>query len=174
MKCRPLLAVLALFMLTACAGTYVPEPEPSFKQDLARPGAQLDTAAAASLISGYRASSGLPAVTLDPALMRMAQEQAEAMAARNKLSHTVLKPFNVRLKRAGYDAERAAENIAAGYHTLGQAFSGWRDSPEHKSNMLLPGATRMGIAAVYAPKSKYKVFWALVLAKPDKPDKPNG
>jgi hypothetical protein len=25
----------------------------------------------------------------------------------------------------------------------------------------------MGIAAVYAPKSKYKVFWALILATPD-------
>jgi hypothetical protein len=33
--------------------------------------------------------------------------------------------------------------------------------------MLLNGATRMGIAAVYAPKSKYKVFWALILAAPD-------
>lgn len=168
MNRRSLLAVPTLLMLTACAGTYVPGEEPSFKQDLARPGAHLDTAAAASLISGYRTSNGLPAVTLDPVLMRMAQEQAQAMAARDKLSHTVLKPFDARLKGAGYDAERAAENIAAGYHTLGQAFSGWRESPEHKSNMLLPGATRMGIAAVYAPKSKYKVFWALVLAKPDK------
>jgi hypothetical protein len=27
--------------------------------------------------------------------------------------------------------------------------------------------TQMGIAAVYTPKSKYKVFWALILAKPD-------
>ena len=35
--------------------------------------------------------------------------------------------------------------------------------------MLLAGATRMGIAAVYAPKSKYKVFWSLILAQPDKP-----
>jgi hypothetical protein len=25
----------------------------------------------------------------------------------------------------------------------------------------------MGIAAVYAPKSRYKVFWALILAQPD-------
>ena len=25
----------------------------------------------------------------------------------------------------------------------------------------------MGIAAAYSPKSKYKVFWALILAKPD-------
>ncbi len=169
MKLRPLLALLALFALAACAGTYVPESEPSFYRDLARPGAQLDAAAAASMISGYRANSGLPAVTLDPVLMRMAQTQAEAMAARNKLGHNVTAPFTARLKASGYDAERAAENIAAGYHTLAQAFSGWRELPEHKSNMLLTGATRMGIAAVYAPKSKYKVFWSLIVAKPDKP-----
>ncbi len=169
MKIRPLLAVLAFVALTACAGNYVPETGPSFDRDLTRPGAQLDAAAAASLISGYRANSGLPAVTLDPVLMRMAEEQAEAMALRNKLSHRASKPFAARLKDAGYDADRAAENIAAGYHTLGSAFSGWRESPEHKSNMLLPGATRMGIAAVYTPKSKYKVFWSLILAKPDKP-----
>jgi hypothetical protein len=25
----------------------------------------------------------------------------------------------------------------------------------------------MGIAAVYTPQSKYKVFWSLILAKPD-------
>ena len=37
------------------------------------PGAQLDEAAAASMISGYRANNGLPAVTLDPDLTRMAQ-----------------------------------------------------------------------------------------------------
>ena len=169
MKCRPLLAVLALFALTACAGTYVPKDEPSFRRDLARPGAKLDAAAAASMISGYRANSGLPAVTLDPTLMRMAEAQATVMAERDKLGHSVGKPFVARLKASGYDAERAAENIAAGYHTLAQAFSGWRESPEHKSNMLLAGATRMGIAAVYAPKSKYKVFWSLILAQPDKP-----
>jgi hypothetical protein len=35
--------------------------------------------------------------------------------------------------------------------------------------MLLRDATRIGIAAVYAPKSKYHVFWALILAAPDGP-----
>jgi hypothetical protein len=33
--------------------------------------------------------------------------------------------------------------------------------------MLLKGATHMGIAAVYAPNSKYKVFWTLIVATPD-------
>jgi uncharacterized protein YkwD len=100
--------------------------------------------------------------------MQLAQAQAEAMARRDRLDHNVSKPFAVRLKASGYDAKRAAENIGAGYHTLAQAFSGWRDSPPHRANMLLAGATRMGIAAVYTPRSKYKVYWSMVLAEPDK------
>jgi hypothetical protein len=30
--------------------------------------------------------------------------------------------------------------------------------------MKTQGATRMGIATAYAPGSKYKVYWALVIA----------
>lgn len=163
--CVPLLGLLAL---AGCTGdNYIAKEEPSFYRSLAQPGAKLDEMAAASMISGYRANNGLPAVTLDPELTRMAQSQAEVMAQRDKLDHAVGRPFNARLKAAGYDAKSAAENIGAGYHTLAEAFSGWRDSPPHRTNMLLKGATRMGIAAVYTPRSKYKVYWAMVIAQPE-------
>ena len=33
--------------------------------------------------------------------------------------------------------------------------------------MLIPAVTKMGIATAYVPGSKYKVYWALVLAEPD-------
>lgn len=166
---RPLAGLSALLMLAACAGgdNYVPKSEPSFYQSMARPGAELDAAAAASMISGYRANNGLGAVTLDPELMRLAKSQAEVMARRDKLDHNAGRPFVGRLKASGYDAKTAAENIGAGYHTLAEAFSGWRDSSSHRANMLLKGATRIGIAAVYTPSSKYKVYWALILAEPD-------
>ena len=104
---------------------------------------------------------------LDPALTVLAQAQAETMAKRDKLEHNVKKPFVKRLKAAGYNAKVAAENIGAGYHTIAEAFSGWRDSNPHRANMLLAGATRMGIAAIYTPASKYKVYWALILAELD-------
>jgi uncharacterized protein YkwD len=160
--------ILGCFALVACAGNdAAPKPEPSFYTDLARPGAQLDAAAAASMISGYRSNNNLPAVTLDPELMRLAAAQAEIMAMRDKLDHNVGKPFVTRLKASGYDAKTAAENIGAGYHTLAEAFSGWRDSPPHNRNMLEPKMRRMGIATAYAPGAKYKVFWALILAAPD-------
>jgi uncharacterized protein YkwD len=161
---------IALAALAACGLTADRDPplgQPSFYRSLASPGAALDAAAAQSMISGYRQNNGLAAVTLDPALMRLAEEQARAMAARDKMDHNVAGAFGARVKKSGFDAKVAVENIGAGYHTLAEAFSGWRDSPGHRANMLKGGATHMGIAAVYAPNSKYKVFWSLVLAAPD-------
>ena len=146
---------------------YQPSGQPSFYRTMAEPGAVLDAKAAASMISGYRRNNGLGAVALDDHLMRMAQEQAHAMASRNRFEHNVAGSFAQRIKHAGYDAKIAVENIGAGYHTLAEAFSGWRDSPPHRANMLRSGVTKMGIAAVYSPDSKYKVFWALILAAPD-------
>ena len=164
---RLLVLSFLLPVLGGCADNNVPKSEPSFYRNLAQPGAQLDAAAAASMISGYRANNSLPVVALDSDLMRLAQAQAEMMAKRDKLDHGAGKPFVQRLKASGYDAKRAAENISAGYHTLAEAFSGWRDSNPHRANMLLAGATRMGIAAIYTPSSKYKVYWAMILAEPD-------
>ena len=74
---RPLVAFLALLALAGCTADYVPKAEPSFYRNLAQPGAELDAAAAASMISGYRTNNGLPAVTLDPELTRLAQAQAD-------------------------------------------------------------------------------------------------
>jgi uncharacterized protein YkwD len=164
---RMLVVMLALVALAACSADFGSAPGPSFYRDLAEPGARLDVSAAASMISGYRTNHGLPAVTLDPKLTYLAEAQAEIMARRDKLDHDAGKPFVLRLRASGYDAKTAAENIGAGYHTLAEAFSGWRDSGPHRANMLLKGATRMGIAAIYTPASKYKVYWALILAEPD-------
>ena len=166
--CARVLAVIGVLGLGACASSDTgPGDQPSFYRSLAQAGVEVDANSAASMISGYRQNNGLEPVTVDPTLMRMANDQARAMAARDKLDHSLSGAFQARLKRSGFDAKVAAENISAGYHTMAEAFSGWRDSPPHRANMLLKGATRMGIAAVYAPNSKYKVFWTLILAAPD-------
>jgi uncharacterized protein YkwD len=159
-------ALINIAALAGCADT-APSGEPSFYHDLAQADAALDANAAQSMISGYRANNGLGAVTLDPELMRLAGEQARTMAARDKLDHDAGRPFQDRIQKSGFDAAVAVENIGAGYHTLAEAFSGWRDSPPHRANMLNQNVTRMGIAAAYSPQSKYKVFWALILAAPD-------
>jgi uncharacterized protein YkwD len=158
-------AALGIAALCGCtADNAPPAPEPTFYADLAQPDAALDAQAAQSMISGYRGNNGLGAVTVDPELMRLASEQAHAMAAHDKMDHDIGRPFQERIRNSSFRGSVAVENISAGYHTLAEAFSGWRDSPPHRANMLNASVTRLGIAAVYAPKSKYKVFWALILA----------
>jgi uncharacterized protein YkwD len=157
-----------VFVLSGCAADHdLPAEQPAFYLDMAHGGARLDAAVAASMISGYRQNNGLGAVQVDPVLMAAAEAQSQAMASRNKLDHNVSGSLAQRIKAAGYDARLAVENVSAGYHTLAEAFSGWRDSPPHRANMLKGDVTKLGIAASYAPNTKYKVFWTLILAAPD-------
>ena len=144
-----------------------PSGQPTFYQDLAQTDAAVDAAVAQSMISGYRSNSGLGPLVVDPDLMRLAGEQARAMAARDKIALDLRHALQVRMRNASGGGIVVSENVGAGYHTLAEAFSGWRDSPPHRANMLNRGVTRMGIATAYAPASKYKVFWALILAGPD-------
>src|SRR5579872_4025491 len=158
-----LCAIAAAATLAGCAGK-APTEQPTFYQDLAQTNVTVDPTAAASMISGYRGNNGLGQVTVDPELMRLASEQAHAMAAHDRMDHDIGRPFQDRIKDSAFRGSVAVENISAGYHTLAEAFSGWRDSPPHRANMLNAAVTRLGIAAVYSPTSKYKVFWALILA----------
>ncbi len=160
---RALAAIIVLLALGGCASD-VPLEQPSMYFNMAEAGAKLDAEAAATMISLYRKNNGLGAVVVDPELMKVAEAQSRAMASRNKLDHDVKAPLPKRLQAAGYPATLAVENVSAGYHTLAEAFSGWRDSPPHRANMLQNDVTKLGIAASYAPNTKYKVFWALILA----------
>jgi len=169
MNTRHIPALVALLGLAGCAAETFPErpapaTAPSFYASMAKPGAQIDAQGAAEMISLYRGNHGLEPVSVDPGLMEEARRQAEAMAAADKLSHEVRGTLTDRLNRAGYARSKAVENVSAGYHTVAEAFSGWRDSAPHNANMLASGMKRMGIAAVYNPRSKYHVFWTLVLA----------
>ncbi len=161
---RGLFVIFALLAFAGCmADTKAPD-QPTMYLSMANGGATLDPQAAASMISLYRQNNGLAGVVVDPDLMKLAEAQSEAMAKRNKLDHDVKGPLEKRLGASGYPAKLAVENVSAGYHTLAEAFSGWRDSPPHKANMLKNGVTKLGIAATYAPNTKYKVFWTLILA----------
>jgi uncharacterized protein YkwD len=164
---RAAAAILLTLLLTGCAGNEAPVQQPSMYTDMSVPGAKLDAPAAAIMISQYRQNNGLGSIEVDPELMRLAESQSGAMAAANKMDHDVRAPLGKRLNAGGYPATVAVENISAGYHTLAEAFSGWRDSPPHRANMLKSGVTKMGIAASYAPGTKYKVFWTMILASTD-------
>jgi uncharacterized protein YkwD len=158
------LVLPGLALLSGCLSDSAPPAQPSFYASMAEEGATVDAGAAASMISGYRGNNGLGSVEVDTDLTRIAMDHARTMAAKDKVDRSAGREFTSRLGAAGFDGKIAVENVGAGYHTLAEAFSGWRDSPQHRANMLKGGVNRLGIAAVYAPQSKYKVFWALIMA----------
>jgi len=163
---------LAFFcVLAACNQAPQPQPvaapvgEPTFYRSLATKDAVVDSEAARDMISAYRHNNGLGALALDDQLGRAAQAQAQEMARRASLDANARGSLESRLATAGVHSAWAVENVSAGYHTLAEAFSGWRQSAPHNRKMLDARVARMGLATAYAPGAKYKVYWALILAE---------
>ena len=115
----------------------------------------------AELISSYRLKHGEVRVVRDATLDRIAMEQARAMAARKTLSHEVLGLFSRRIAPAR--AGRAAENIAYGYDSFEKTLGQWIDSSEHRKNLLLHNASKVGIASARDASGK-RTYWAMVIA----------
>lgn len=115
----------------------------------------------AELISSFRLKHGEIRVTVDPTLNRIAQAQARAMAEKDDLDHSVYKSFSARIapSRAGL----AAENIAYGYDTFDKTLGQWIASPEHRKNLLLHNATRIGIASAKDASGR-RTYWAMEIA----------
>lgn len=128
----------------------------------------LNAAKARDAINAYRKSNGLKPLALSPQLNKAALVHAEDLAKRDLLDHDGSDGSTAgdRVKRTGYRSALTAENIAAGQKSLDEVLRGWKKSPAHNRNLLLADAKDMGIAVAYAPNSRYKAFWALVLAAP--------
>lgn len=151
----------ALAFLGVAGCTEAPrQGQPAFYRDLGSASAQVDAEQARAMISAYRLNAGLGTLALDPALTEAAQREAAGMAASDKPVQA--DAVKARLAKAGQPGAEA--NLSAGYRRLAEAFSGWRDSPQHDRVMKDGKATRMGIATAYAPGSKYQVYWALIVA----------
>ena len=147
----------------------VPIPQiPAYVSDVSAAKARIDLAAAEKLINDYRVRNGLVRVKLEPSLVKIAQTQADAMAAQDQMSHDLpgLGGLKGRLRAGGYRSAVAAENLGAGYRTLGAALVGWRESPGHRENLLRADVTQLGIALAQTPRGRFKVYWAMIVAAP--------
>ncbi len=130
--------------------------------------APLDANEALRLINEYRAQKSLPPLTLDPQASKAADVLAKDMALHDHMSHIGPAGQDVgkRLLAAGYSYRLAAENVGVGQASVQETIEGWKKSPPHSRNMLLPNAKHIGIAYDYKPGTKYRTFWALVVAAP--------
>jgi uncharacterized protein YkwD len=108
-----------------------------------------------SQTNAFRKQQQLDALKPNPKLNETAQDFADFMARTGKYGHTAdgKRPS----ERAGnhrYDYCLVAENIANQFRSTGFTaddlaktfFSGWKNSPEHRKNMLDPDVTDIGVA----------------------------
>jgi len=117
----------------------------------------------AEMISRYRREHGLSTVKTDPQLTAIAERQAKAMAASGIMDHSVAAPFASRI--SGVRTSMAAENIAAGPKTWAETLRMWEASPGHNANLLQSQADSVGVAVARNEQTRYKTFWAMVIAQ---------
>lgn len=156
--------IATTLLLASCADKQLQQaPVDMTARERAASEVRVDPADAAIMISEYRREHALSGVQPDLALQKFAQAQADAMAARDLLSHEVDGNLIRRLEVANLRQKTAVENVSAGYFSLADVMGGWRRSPGHNANLLDPQMRHMGIATAYAPGTRYKVYWALVM-----------
>lgn len=135
---------------------------PAFAQTSADP---------ATLISNFRIQHREGRVKSDDMLKRIAQDQANAMAAKGVMDHDVLGPFGTRVAPA--KAGRAAENIAYGYDSFPKTLDQWINSSGHRKNLLMHEGERVGVASARS-RADGRTYWAMVIAGGYEKPKPVG
>jgi uncharacterized protein YkwD len=110
------------------------------------------------VVSQYRKAHGLSAVRYDAGLTRVAQHKAWSMANGGGFDHNAGE-FAGRVSSV---SSHAAENIAYGHSTFARTMEQWKASAAHRRNLLMRGATRVGVGSASNGKQTY---WSLVIGK---------
>jgi uncharacterized protein YkwD len=129
----------------------------------ARPVQPLDPEAALAAVNAFRAENGLKPLVLDARLSRAAAMQSEAQAERSWIGHYGAGGSTARdrARRAGYPAKIASENVASGQKSFGDAMRFWEQSSGHRTNLLRPNVSAIGVAM--AKNKSGRAYWTLVL-----------
>ena len=102
------------------------------------------------LVNVERSKNGLPPLTQDWELCRVARYKSQDMRDRNYFSHTSPtygSPFQM-MKSFGINYRTAGENIAKGYKTPAAVVNGWMNSSGHRANILNSSFTHIGVGYV--------------------------
>jgi uncharacterized protein (TIGR03000 family) len=136
-----------------------------FVVDFRTDGLTPDERAVLELTNIERARAGLPPLKADPRLCQAARQHTANMAQHNVLAHTLAgTTFVDRMRRAGYVHAAAGENCAQGQQSPAAAVASWMQSPGHRSNLLNPRYTEIGIGI--ASSASGEKFYTQLFARP--------
>ena len=133
-------------------------------------------AAIVELTNAFRKANALQEVTPNAALTAAARAFADYIARSGKFSHEADgRTPQDRVLAQGYRYCLIAENLAwnldsRGYDTgrlAREVVEGWKASPGHRENLLLRGATEIGIAVVRAHDATPKFVSVQVFGRPE-------
>lgn len=119
-----------------------------------------------TLCNQYRAQNGLPALTMNWELERMARIKAQDMRDNQYFSHTSPtygSPFAM-MQSFGISYTAAGENIAAGQSSPTAVVTGWMNSSGHRANILNKDYTLIGVG--FASGGQYGTYWTEEFTKP--------
>ena len=151
----------------APAGTFE-KAKPGILADRDYSHTSLNAEMARDVINAYRKERGLKPLKLNPELTEAAKNHSRDLAKWDRISHFGSDGSNPwdRVKRSGYNARVAAENVGTGQTSFEEVLKGWKESPGHNKNLLLADAEHVGIALVREGKTEFKTFWTLVIGAP--------
>lgn len=120
----------------------------------------LNEKAMLDLHNKQRATKGLKALCVHPALQKAAEAHSQDMIDKDYFTHNSQDgtTFAQRIKREGYNYRTAGENIAWGSGSLGSPdniFKGWMNSSGHKANIMNKSYREVGIGAVAGTYKSY-------------------
>lgn len=125
-----------------------PQPAPAPKPEPVK-GLTADEQCMVELVNQERARYGLPALKVNPELVKVARLKAQDMVANNYFSHTSPtygSPFEM-MKQFGITYRTAGENLA-GAPAVEIAHQNLMNSPGHRANILNSSFTQVGIGVV--------------------------
>jgi uncharacterized protein YkwD len=121
----------------------------------------------ANLINNARAQAGLPALAVNAQIAAAAQGHSIDMACHGLISHTGSDGSSVRQRvvAVGYNPSHSSEIIyGSGYPET--AFDWWMSEQIHRSEILNPNVTEMGVGYAYVPDTSAGGYYTVDFASP--------
>ena len=116
---------------------------------------------AAGAVCGGVAAAPAPALAWSAEVAEVARAHAQAMAQQRRLAHAGSdgRHGGERLRDAGLDWQRWAENLALGHRSIEHVVKHWSESAVHCENLMLPQMRQLGLACV--PDVQGRIYWAM-------------